>query len=159
MTKHTEVTLYQIPAAIGALNPRQWIAEGQAMARTDPAGVFDTIEIKNGAEVAAHEALVKHIDAKGAAVLAHWTTIKTRLEEIGFDIADHLHQIAHGKLDLILALALLAVGAVLTAFVLFAYAPLWLTILLAFLVLASAVAARMVKKLVESIMPSTVFDI
>src|SRR5690349_20092571 len=98
MTKHTQVVLYK-PAAIGTSDPAQLKAEGQGMAQADPVGVFDTIEDTHSAEVATHAALVKQLDSRGAALLAHWTAVQGSLKAMGFDVAEHLHQLAAGRLD------------------------------------------------------------
>jgi len=142
MTKRAAVTLQQFQPALGRADARQWIREGREMARTEPAGVLDTIEMKYAAEVASHDVLARHIDAAGSAILAYCADLKQRLQELHFDAAEGLRQMAQGKLDFVLAVALLAVSAALAIFVVLAYAPLALTPLLGLLILASALTVE-----------------
>jgi len=140
MTKHSEVVLFRATANNGPADPDQLEAEGQEMALIDPAGAFETIEIKRATEAASQAVLVQQLDFRSSAVLGRGTSIRDRLTELGFDPAEHLHQIIQGKIDLGISLILLGVGAGLTILALLPFAPIWLAIPVGFLVLGAAVS-------------------
>ena len=62
------------------------------------------------------------------------------MQDLGYNVAQHLHDIANGHLDLNCGVALLILNGGLAIFVLLEFGPQWLAILLAIVVLASAFA-------------------
>ena len=110
----------QQPVSTGA---EELIREGWAMAAKEGEPSFESIEIARAAEIKAAEVEAKHIQATGQLTLQLRDTVQARLQGLGFSVAEHLHQIARGKVDLIQAIGLLAVSAALALFVLLAFGP------------------------------------
>ena len=79
-----------------------------------------------------------HLQAQGSILLRLRDMIDTKLEELGFDVSQHLHELAQGRLDLAWAIGLFILNAGLAVFVLLAYGPAPLAMALALVVLASA---------------------
>src|SRR5690349_14049156 len=94
-------------------NRDAWIAEGWKMAEYEDEAAFESIEIKHGAEVAEHGVDIENIKARGNSSLQHLKHVEQNLRDRRFDPAEHLKQIAHGKLDLAYAAILLGLNATL----------------------------------------------
>lgn len=121
-----------------ASDPEVWIRDGRRMATRDPQGVFDAIKGKHTAEADSFEAVSQALRAEGQFALARDGELTKALEAANFDAGRHLAEIAQARVDLFWALALLVVNAALALIVLFGLGPSWITCLLAFLVLATA---------------------
>jgi hypothetical protein len=119
-------------------NPDAWIRDGRKMARRDPHGVVDAIKGKHAAEKASFEAVSQQLKADGQTVLARRDELNQVLQAAGFDAGQHLREIAQAKIDLVWAIGLLVVNAALALVILLGLGPTWVTCLLAFLVLATA---------------------
>jgi hypothetical protein len=117
-------------------------SEGSEMAVKEGGAAFESIEIRHSAEIRAAEIEVKHIQALGHTTLQQRDVVQAQLHERAFSIAEHLHQIARGKIDLMQALGLLIVSAALALFVLLAFGPGFLSILLALVIVGSAVSVE-----------------
>jgi hypothetical protein len=116
----------------------RWIKDGWRMARIDPDGVFEAIELKHDAELATHQVLADQFKTQGQTILARRDELQTTLQAAGFNPAHHLRDIAQGKGDLAWALGLLVLNATLAVFVLLGFGPWYLTVPLALLVLVTA---------------------
>jgi hypothetical protein len=119
-------------------NGEQWIREGWELARRENEAAFETVEIQHTAELAAWGVRLKEIEARGSTLLDRRTALDVELDQRGFTHAEHLRQVAQGKADLRWSIALLILNAALALFVLLAFGPIWLSGLLALLVLVSA---------------------
>src|SRR5947207_483229 len=81
-------------------HPNRWVKEGWQMARREHDAVFDSINITHVAETQMQAALADTLKAHGRAVLDHRNELDRHLTVSGFDQGVHLHNLAHGKLDL-----------------------------------------------------------
>lgn len=118
--------------------PNEWIRDGWDMAQLERQAAFDTIELKHAAEAKDLQRSVEGLKARGHVVLQQRNELDRTLTNRGYDPGEHLRQMAHGKLDLALAIGLFMLNAALAVLVLLAFGPTWLTIPLALLVLVSA---------------------
>jgi hypothetical protein len=122
------------------LSSEQPISEGWQMAETEGEAVFESIDIRHSAELHRAEVEAKHIEAKGHTALRLRDAADAKLRELGFDLARHLSEMARGRIDLLQAIALFIVSAALALFVLMAFGPALLSVLLA-LAIAGSVAS------------------
>src|SRR5437867_1925634 len=127
----------ELPRAISNKNgfAEGWVADGWEMASKEKEAAFQSIETKHDAETKASEVLIQILKASGNVALERRDVALTTLDTLGYNPAEHLSEIAHGKLDMAWAAGLMLVNAALAVAVLLAFGPLWLTILLAFVVL------------------------
>lgn len=135
MTHHNAVQEYSQSASARC---DTWIAEGWELARRENDAAFQTIDIRHAAEVAEHDVLMKNIMAQGSTVATHRTAVTTELATLGYRPGEYLRNIAQGRADLRWTIALFVLNAALAVLVLLAFGPVWLTILLALLVIVSA---------------------
>ena len=124
----TKTARIQQSLQVGSEEPTR---EGWDMAAKEGKAAFESIEIRHRAEIKAAEVETKHIQAVGGTALNLRDAVQAQLREPGFNVAEHLHQIARGKIDLMQALGLLAVSAALALFVLLTFGPGLLSIFLA----------------------------
>jgi len=118
------------------------VREGWKMAEVEGRAALESIELMRNAETKAAEGEARHIEAMGHVTLQQRNTIETKLHELGFSIAQHWHEIARGRTDLIQAIALFAVSAALALCLLLAFGPGPLSILLALVIMGSAVSVE-----------------
>jgi hypothetical protein len=110
------------------------------MAQREGVGVFESIEHKHEAERSTFGVTSEGFKARGRSLLEQHSRLNERLRSMGFDPARHLQEMAQGYIDLAWAIILTLVNAALAMLVLSIDAgPMWVTGLLAFLVLATAV--------------------
>lgn len=136
------VRMSMVPASTFAPRhgPERWIADGWQMARREGSGVFESIDHKHAAEGAACTVTIESLKARGRGVLEQHRRLDDRLKAMAFDPAEHLRDLAQGRVDLAWAIVLTLVNAALAMLVLSIGAgPMWITGLLAFLVLVTAV--------------------
>jgi outer membrane protein OmpA-like peptidoglycan-associated protein len=128
---------YRYALAGSTGSPRRWIRDGWLMAQCEGATAFDSIEKKHAAEVSAHETIGRALKARGRVALERRTELEHSLQRDGFDSAQRLKDFAQGRVDLVWAVGLSVLNAALVVFVLLAFGPSWLALLLALTVLAS----------------------
>ena len=122
--------------------PEQFVAQGWHMAEQEGEAAFESIEIRHGAERGISRIATTHIEATGHATLKLRDSVQTELQESGFNITEHLQQIARGRVDLKEAIALFAISTVLALAVLLAFSPLWMAVFLSLVIGASAGAVE-----------------
>jgi len=88
--------------------------------------------------MASFQAVSQHLKANGHTLLTRRDELNQALQTADFDAGRHLREIAQAKVDFIWAIGLLIVNAALALIVLLGLGPAWVTCLLAFLVLATA---------------------
>jgi hypothetical protein len=123
-------------------NAGRWIREGAQMAKRDPDGVEDSIEVLHGAESASHTVLADRLKARGRIVLEERADLQKSLEAAGFNPSQHLSEQVQGRVDLAIASALAFLNVALSMFVFLGFGPLWLAPTLALLVLLTAGAVE-----------------
>jgi hypothetical protein len=116
----------------------QAIRDGWEMAEKEGKAAFETIELLHAADTNVSQTAAMHLQARGRVNLEKRDLIDANLRAAGFTIAQYLHQTARGQIDLIQGLALLAVSAALGLFLLLAFGPVLLSILMALVILGSA---------------------
>jgi hypothetical protein len=124
------------------ISAEQAIQEGRDMAEKEGEGAFESIEIRHCAEVKAAGIQANHIQAKGSVALQLRDTLHAKLQQLGFNLANHLHEMARGRIDMMQAVGLLVVSIALALFVLLAFGPAWLALALAFVIVGSAAAVE-----------------
>src|ERR1700676_23805 len=97
--------------------------EGWKMAEIEGEAALQSIELRRSAETRAANVEARHIEATGQVMLQRRDAVQTKLQENGFDVAQHLHEMARGRVDLIQAIGLLAVSAALALYILLAFGP------------------------------------
>lgn len=117
--------------------PRQALQEGWRMAEKEGDSAFQSIELLHAAEVQKAKVEVISIEARGHVLLRLLDTIERKLVDLGFSISQHLQDMACGRLDLIIAVALSVINAALALFVVLAMGPKLISIVLAFVILGS----------------------
>lgn len=140
MNNITKLTLnVENPLHVSA---EQAILEGWDMAQKEGEGAIESLEIRHSAEVKAASIQVNHIQAKGSVALHFRDTLHAKLQQLGFNVATHLHEIARARVDLVQAVGLLGVSIALALFVLRAFGPAWLALALAFVIIGSAASVE-----------------
>lgn len=135
------ITIQKSNQALGA-ESNTWIREGWRMAQVEGPSVVGSIERTHTAEVAVFETQEEELKARGHILLKRKNEADQALERAGYEAGRHLRELAQGRLDLWWAIALSILNAALIVFVLLAFGPSWLALLLAFTVLASTVAVE-----------------
>lgn len=128
-----------ISASAPTSDSDRWIREGWRMAEAEHQAAFESIELKHAAELRHTEAEVRARKVRGQEVLSRRDALEVSLAKKGFDLAEHLRELAQGNLDLTVAVGLLVLNAALALLVLLPFGPTSLTVPLALLVLVSAV--------------------
>jgi outer membrane protein OmpA-like peptidoglycan-associated protein len=123
-------------------NPNRWLRDGWRMAEREGPTVVGSIERKQDAERSAFQAAAQDFKARGHVALKRRIELEASLEAAGYDPARHLKELAQGKADLIWAIGLSVLSAALVVFVLLAFGPSWLGLVLSLTVLASTVAVE-----------------
>ncbi len=138
MNRHTSAlatTTY-----VAGADPRHWITDGRRMAIKEGGGVFKSLEHTHAAEFSTFGATIAALKAQGSKLLEEYRRLEARLSALDFDPARHLREVARGRVDLYWAVGLTILNAVLAVLVLtFSSGSSWMTMFLAFLVLATAV--------------------
>src|SRR5665213_2042729 len=125
----------QRPFSIGF---EESIRQGREMAEIEGEAALESIELRRSAETKAANIEARHIEATGQVMLQRRDAVQTKLQENDFDVAQHLHEMARGRVDLIQAFGLLAFSAALALYILLAFGPGWLSFLLALVIVGSA---------------------
>lgn len=114
------------------------IREGWEIAAREGKTAVETIELLHAGEVQISATETAHLQACGRTALESRNRVDASLRDAGFTDSDYLHQVARGRADLIQGVGLFLVSAALALFVLLAFGPVLLAILMAFVILGSA---------------------
>jgi hypothetical protein len=123
-------------------DPEQSVRDGWEMAEREGELALESIELKHNAEVREAEVEARHIEAAGHVTLHRRDSAQATLQKRGFDVAQYLHEMARGHVDLIQAIGLFAVSAALALCVLLAFGPGMLSILLALVIAGSTLSVE-----------------
>jgi hypothetical protein len=120
-------------------SPDQYMADGRQMAAVEGVPVFESIQIKHSAESAVQGAIIAALKATGVRLLDGHKELQSQLSAVGFDAARHLREVTRGRTELYFAIGLMILNAALAVLSLaFGGGPLWATLMLALLVLTTA---------------------
>ena len=119
------------------LSTEEAIRDGMQMGAQEGEAALETVEIRYAAELKAAEVEAKHIHARGFLTLQLRDAAQSNLDALGFNLANYLHDMARGRLDLKQAIALLVVSAALSMLTLLAFSPIVFATLLALVVIGS----------------------
>jgi hypothetical protein len=137
MSKISVLTNYE-PAV--TTDAQKWINDGWQMAAKEGEHVSESIALKHMAETKKYGAIEENLKIQGVTLLKRSDELGERLLEAGFNLAEYLKQKAQGVVDAFWAFGLFILNAALMLFVFLAFGFTPITILLAFLVMASCVS-------------------
>lgn len=125
------------PHSLATTDPGPWIADGGRMARKDPQGVLEAIDIKHRAEASSLEAVGQQLRATGQIEIERREALNKALDAAQFDQTRYLRETAQARIDLAMAICFAVINGVLALAVLVGLGPSWITVPLALLVLCT----------------------
>ena len=103
------------------------------MANHEGEAVLEWIELKHTVEAREYGAVEENLKVQGSTTLEHRDKLNNRLSDSGFGPAEHLKQIAQGKVNAIWAFGLFMLNTALMLFVFMAFGRTPITVVLSFL--------------------------
>jgi hypothetical protein len=114
------------------------VQQGRTIAQREGNQALASVDEIHDAEVIEANTESEALQAKAYVLAREKDELDASLEEAGFDRARHLEDIAQGKIDLTYALSLTVLNIILGLFVFLPFAPAWMAVPMALVVLVSS---------------------